>query len=46
VVVVDNVGAHQPERIRQLVAAARAAVTAADVTGWFSHAGYLTRQAA
>jgi transposase len=92
VVVVDNVGAHQPERIRQLVAAAgcelvflpayspdlspieeafskikalvkaaaartRAAldraiaaaleaVTATDVTGWFSHAGYLTRQAA
>jgi transposase len=91
-VVVDNVGAHQPERIRQLVAAAgcelvflpayspdlspieeafskiktlvkaaaartRAAldaaiaaaldaVTAADVTGWFTHAGYLTRQAA
>jgi transposase len=92
VIVVDNVGAHQPDRIRQLVAAAgcqlvflpayspdpspieeafskiktlvkaaaartRAAldaaiaaalnaVTAADVTGWFSHAGYLTRQAA
>jgi transposase len=91
-VVVDNVGAHQPERIRQLVTAAgcelvflpayspdlspieeafskikalvkavaartRAAldaaiaaaldtVTAADAAGWFSHAGYLTRQAA
>jgi transposase len=91
-VVVDNVGAHQPDRIRQLVAAAgcqlvflpayspdlspveeaaslikalvkaaaartRAAldaaiaaalhaVTAADVAGWFSHAGYPTRQAA
>ena len=90
--VVDNVGAHQPERIGELVtaagcqlvflpayspnlspleeafskikalvkaaaartragldaaiAAALAAVTAADVTGWFSHAGYLTRQAA
>src|SRR5687768_12597955 len=92
VVVVDNVGAHQPERIRQLVAAAgcrlvflpahspdlspieeaaslikalvkaaaartRAAldaaiatalnaVTAGDAAGWFSHAGYPTRQAA
>jgi transposase len=92
VVVVDNVGAHQPDRIGELVtaagcqlvflpayspdlspieeafskikalvkaaaartraaldaaiAAALAAVTAADVTGWFSHAGYLTRQAA
>jgi transposase len=91
VIVVDNVGAHQPERIRRLVAAAgcqlvflpayspdlspieeafskikalikaaaartRAAldaaiaaalnaVTAADVVGWFTHAGYLTRQA-
>lgn len=91
-VVVDNVGAHQPDRIRELVAAAgcelvflpayspdlspieeafskikalvkaaaartRAAldaaiaaaldaVTAADAAGWFSHAGYLTRQAA
>src|SRR4051812_12719769 len=90
-VVVDNVGAHQPDRIRQLVAAAgcelvflpayspdlspieeaaslikalvkaaaartRAAldatiaaalqaVTATDAAGWFSHAGYLTRQA-
>jgi transposase len=89
-VVVDNVGAHQPERIRELVAAAgcelvflpayspdlspieeafskikalvkaaaartRAAldraiaaaleaVTATDVAGWFSHAGYLSRQ--
>jgi transposase len=92
VIVVDNVGAHQPDRIRELVAAAgcalvflpayspdlspieeafskikalikaaaartRAAldaaiaaalnaVTAADVAGWFTHAGYLTRQAA
>jgi transposase len=92
VVVVDNVGAHKPERIRELVtaagcqlvflpayspdlspieeafskvkalvkaaaartratldaaiAAALAAVTAADIAGWFSHAGYLTRQAA
>ncbi len=91
VIVVDNVGAHQPERIRRLVAtagcqlvflpayspdlspieeafskikalikaaaartraaldaaiaAALAAVTAADVAGWFTHAGYLTRQA-
>jgi transposase len=91
-VVVDNVGAHQPDRIRELVAAAgcelvflpayspdlspieeafskikalvkaaaartRAAldaaiaaaldaVTAADAAGWFSHAGYPTRQAA
>jgi len=91
VVVVDNVGAHQPERIRALVAAAgcqlvflpayspdfspieeafskikalvkaaaartrtaldRAiaaaleAITAADIAGWFSHAGYLSRQA-
>ena len=94
-VVVDNVGAHQPDRIRELVAAAgwlvflpayspdlspieetfskikalvkalvkaaaartRAAldaaiaaalnaVTAADVGGWFSHAGYPSRQAA
>jgi transposase len=91
VVVVDNVGAHQPDRIAELVAAAgcelvflpahspdlspieeafskiktlvkaaaartRAAldaaiaaaldaVTATDVTGWFAHAGYLTRQA-
>ncbi|HVI37135.1 MAG TPA: transposase, partial [Gaiellales bacterium] len=90
--VVDNVGAHQPELIGELVAAAgcelvflaayspdlspdrgglyqdqgagqgaaartRAAldaaiaaalvaVTAADAAGWFSHAGYLTRQAA
>ncbi|MGY1761463.1 transposase [Geodermatophilus sp. SYSU D00779] len=92
VIVVDDVGAHQPEQIRELVAAAGcelvflpayspdlspieeafsktkalvkaaatrsraaldtaiaaalAAVTAADDTGWFSHAGYLTRQAA
>ena len=92
IVVVDNVGAHKPDRIGELVAgagcelvflpayspdlspieeaaskikalvkaaaartraaldaaiaAALAAVTAADVTGWFSHAGYLTRQAA
>jgi transposase len=92
IVVVDNVGAHKPERIRELVAAAGcqlvflpayspdlspieeafskikalvkaaaartraaldaaisaalAAVTTADVAGWFSHAGYLTRQAA
>ena len=92
VVVVDNVGAHQPERIRELVlaagcqlvflpayspdlspieeafskikalvkaaaartraaldaaiAAALDAVTAADAAGWFSHAGYPTRQAA
>jgi transposase len=92
VVVVDNVGAHQPERIRALVeaagcelvflpayspdlspieegfsklktliraaaartraaldaaiAAALEAVTAADATGWFAHAGYPTRQAA
>jgi transposase len=92
VVVVDNVGAHQPDRIRELVAAAgcelvflpayspdlspieeafskikalvkaaaartRAAldaaiaaalnaVTAANAASWFSHAGYLTRQAA
>ena len=91
IVVVDNVGAHKPDRIRALVAAAGcalvflpayspdlspieeafskikalvkaaagrtraaldaaiaaalAAVTAADVAGWFSHAGYLTRQA-
>jgi transposase len=91
VVVVDNVGAHKPDRIRGLVeaagcrlvflpayspdlspveeafsklkalvkavaartragldaaiAAALAAVTAADAAGWFSHAGYLTRQA-
>jgi transposase len=92
VVVVDNVGAHKPDRIGELVAAAgcelvflpayspdlspieeafskikalvkaaaartRAAldaaiaaaldaVTAADVAGWFSHAGYPVRQAA
>ena len=92
VVVVDNVGAHQPERIRALIeaagcqlvflpayspdlspieeafskikalvkaaaartraaldaaiAAALDAVTAADIAGWFSHAGYLSRQAA
>src|SRR4051794_11920219 len=92
VVVVDNVGAHQPDRMRALVtaagcrlvflpayspdlspieeafskikalvkaaaartraaldqsiAAALDAVTAADAAGWFSHAGYLTRQAA
>jgi transposase len=92
VVVVDNAGAHQPDRIRELViaagcrlvflpayspdlspieeafskikalvkaaaartraaldaaiAAALNAVTAADAAGWFSHAGYLTRQAA
>jgi len=91
VVVVDNVGAHQPEQIRALVAAAgcllvflpayspdlspieeafsklkalikaaaartRAAldaaiataltaITAADIAGWFAHAGYPTRQA-
>jgi transposase len=91
VVVVDNVGAHQPDRIRELVtaagcelvflpayspdlspieeaaslikalvkaaaartraaldaaiAAALDAVTAADIAGWFSHAGHLTRQA-
>ena len=89
-VVVDNVGAHKPDRIRELVtaagcglvflpayspdlspieeafskikalvkaaagrtraaldaaiAAALAAVTAADAAGWFSHAGYRTRQ--
>jgi hypothetical protein len=36
VVVVDNVGAHHPDRIRELVAA----------PGWFTHAGYPTRQAA
>jgi transposase len=92
VVVVDNVGAHKPERIRALVeaagcrlvflpayspdlspveeafsklkaliraagarsrealnaaiAAALAAVTAADAAGWFAHAGYPARQAA
>ena len=92
VVVVDNVGAHQPERIRELVvaagcalvflpayspdlspieeafskikalvkaaaartraaldaaiAAALDAVTAADIAGWFSHAGHISRQAA
>ena len=92
VVVVDNVGAHKPERMAQLVgaagcelvflpayspdlspveeafskiktrvkaagarthqaldaaiAAALDAVTAADAAGWFSHAGYLPRQAA
>jgi transposase len=92
IVVVDNVGAHQPERIRALVeaagcalvflpayspdlspieeafstlkalvraiaartrtaldaaiAAALDAVTAADAAGWFTHAGYPTRQAA
>ena len=92
VIVVDNVGAHQPDRIRELVlaascqlvflpayspdlspieeafskikalvkaaaartraaldaaiAAALDAVTAADIAGWFSHAGYLSRQAA
>jgi transposase len=91
VIVVDNVGAHQPDRIRALVAAAGCAlvflpayspdlspieeafskikalikaaaartravldaaiaaalnaVTAADVAGWFAHAGYLIRQA-
>ena len=91
VIVVDNVGAHQPDRIRELVtaagcqlvflpayspdlspieeafskiktlvkaaaartrqaldaaiAAALNAVTGADAAGWFSHAGYLTRQA-
>ena len=91
-VVVDNVGAHKPDRMRALVeaagcrlvflpayssdlspveeafskikalvkaaaartraaldaaiAAALAAVTATDAAGWFSHAGYLTRQAA
>src|SRR4051794_39128403 len=91
-IVVDNVGAHRPDRIGELVAAAgcelvflpayspdlspieeafskikalvkaaaartRAAldeaiaaaldaVTAADTVGWFSHAGYPTRQAA
>jgi transposase len=91
VVVVDNVGAHQPDRIAELVtaaggelvflpayspdlspieeafskiktlvkaaaartrtaldaaiAAALEAVTATDVAGWFSHGGYLSRQA-
>src|SRR3954447_14180457 len=91
VIVVDNVGAHQPDRIGELVtaagcqlvflpayspdlspieeafskiktlvkaaaarthqaldaaiAAALDAVTGADAAGWFSHAGYLTRQA-
>ncbi len=91
VIVVDNVGAHQPDRIRRLVAAAGCAlvflpayspdlspieeafskikalikaaaartravldaaiaaalnaVTAADVAGWFAHAGYLAQQA-
>jgi transposase len=92
VVVVDNVGAHKPERIRAMVeaagcelvflpayspdlspieeafsklkariraaaartraaldaaiAAALEAVTPADATGWFTHAGYPSRQAA
>jgi transposase len=92
VVVVDNVGAHKPDRIRELVeaagcellflpayspdlspieeaaslikaliraaaartraaldaaiAAALEAVTSADAAGWFTHAGYPTRQAA
>jgi transposase len=92
IVVVDNVGAHKPDRIRAVVeaagcrlvflpayspdfspveeafsklktliraaaartrqaldaaiAAALAAVTAADAAGWFAHAGYPTRQAA
>jgi transposase len=92
VIVVDNVGAHQPDRIRELVtaagcelvflpayspdlspieeafskiktlvkaaaartraaldaaiAAALDAVTPANIAGWFSHAGYLSRQAA
>jgi transposase len=92
VLVVDNLGAHQPEPIRELVAAAGcelvflpayspdlspveeafskikalvkaagartraaldaaiadalAAVTPADADGWFTHAGYLSRQAA
>jgi transposase len=92
IVVVDNVGAHKPDRIRAVVeaagcrlvflpayspdfspveeafsklktliraaaartrqaldaaiAAALAAVTAADAAGWFTHAGYPTRQAA
>src|SRR5688500_7332968 len=92
VIVVDNVGAHQPDRIRELVtaagcelvflpayspdlspieeafskikalvkaaaartraaldaaiAAALEAVIPADAEGWFSHAGYSTRQAA
>src|SRR4051794_34394753 len=46
VIVVDNVGAHQPDRIRQLVAAALDAVTAADVARWFTHPGYLAPQAA
>ncbi len=92
VVVVDNVGAHQPDRIREpvagaggelvflpayspdlspieeaaslikalikaaaartraaldaAIAAALDAVTAADIAGWFSHAGYPSRQAA
>jgi transposase len=91
VVVIDNVGAHKPDRVRDLVtaagcrlvflpayspdlspveeafsklkaliraagartraaleaaiAAALTAITAADAAGWFSHAGYLTRQA-
>ena len=90
--VVDNVGAHKPDRIRALIeaagcllvflpayspdlspieeafsklktllraangrtrealdaaiAAALAAVTPADAAGWFTHAGYPTRQAA
>jgi transposase len=92
IVVVDNVGAHKPDRIRALIeaagcllvflpayspdfspveeafskvktllraanartrqaldaaiAAALAAVTAADAAGWFAHAGYPPRQAA
>src|SRR4051795_12843897 len=92
VIVVDNVGAHKPDRMGELVtaagcelvflpayspdlspieeafskiktlvkaaaartraaldaaiAAALDAVTAADVAGWFAHAGYRTRQAA
>ena len=92
IVVVDNAGAHKPDRIRALIeaagcllvflpayspdfspveeafsklkiliraanartrealdaaiAAALAAVTAADAVGWFTHAGYPTRQAA
>src|SRR4051794_41212380 len=91
VIVVDNAGAHKPDRIRALIeaagcelvflpayspdlspieeaasliktlvkaaaartraaldaaiAAALDAVTAADIAGWFSHAGHLTRQA-
>ena len=43
---VKAAGARTRAALDAAIAVALAAVTAVDVAGWFSHAGYLTRQAA